>query len=241
MARTSLAEAFNSVIAIGDLGTQLFWLNKGYKEVAVTSDTFDDLKSSLYTEDAGVYTKVPNTATYDSSETYYQRINAFEYALPVVAGAEFGGDTETLEAPESDDPTVAKISGRTSLSDVTYNANYTKDRYARLLDILNVKDIQTYMEVFSDGSAMVFAGTAGQPTIQSGDVRQIEFTIAPQSEVWINDISNLTADKIELVQPVMKDIDGNDITLVEGGSFPVELDSIPAGRVGFTEENIVEE
>lgn len=196
MAKTDLAKAFNGLIAIGDLGTQLFWLNK-------TSEKF-------------------------------------EYALPVVAGAEFGGDTETLEAPESDDPTVAKISGRTTLNDVTYNANYTKDRYKRLLDILDVKNIQTYMEVFSDGSAMIFAGTAGQPTIQSGDVRPIEFTIAPQTEEWVEDIASLTANEIELIQPLLVNASGKDITLTAGEPLPFDLDTIPSGRVGYTEENLTE-
>lgn len=235
MAKTDLAKAFNAVIAIGDLGTQFFWFNSGFAEVEVTADTFAGLKSSLYTLEDGVYTPVGGTATYDSSETYYQQVNAFEYALPVVAGAEFGGDTETLEAPESDDPTVAKISGRTTLSDVTYNANYNKTRYKRLLEVLDVKNVQTYMEVFSDGSAMVFSGTAGQPTIQSGDVRQIEFTIAPQNEYWVEDISSLTEDEIELVTPLL-----NNVSLTSGDALPIDLDSIPSGRVGFTEENITE-
>lgn len=236
MAKTDLAEAFNKVIAIGDLGTQLFWYNDNrFVEVTVTSETFASLKSSLYIYDNGEYTKLGNSATYDSSEDYYQQQNAFEYALPVVAGAEFGGDTETLEAPESDDPTVAKISGRTTLSDVTYNANYNKTRYERLFEILDVKNVQTYMEVFSDGSAMVFSGTAGQPTIQSGDVRQIEFTIAPQNEYWIKDISSLTEDEIELIEPLLEGA-----SLSSGSALPFDLDSIPAGRVGFTEENITE-
>ena len=75
--KNALAEAFNAQIATGDLGTQLFWLNRN--------------KSVL------------------------------EYALPVQAGADFGGDTETFDAVESDLDYIPKITGRASLDDVTLN------------------------------------------------------------------------------------------------------------------------
>ena len=205
MAKSELSKKFNALVAISDLGTQLFWLNKTSKK--------------------------------------------FEYALPVVAGAEFGGDTETLEAPESDAPKVAKISGRTTLDDVTYSANYTKDRYARLAGgkiningtrtevepILDLVNPQTYMEVFSDGSAMVFNGTAGIPDIQSGDIRPVEITIAPQNEIWVYDIYDLTAEEIAGLSPIM--YEGFDTEVQEGDEIPVDLDTIPVGRVGYAEEN----
>ena len=82
--------SFDTEIAIGEYGTQLFWWN-------ATSQKF-------------------------------------EYALPLVSGGEYGGETETFEAPEMDLDYVPKISGRTTLDDITLTSNYTKDRYKRWTD-----------------------------------------------------------------------------------------------------------
>ena len=66
-----MAEQYTKV-AIGDIGTQLFWFN-------------------------------PKSVT--SSGT----VASFEYALPITAGAEFGGDTESFEAPETDLDYIPKV------------------------------------------------------------------------------------------------------------------------------------
>lgn len=190
--KTELAKAFNRLVAIGDLGTQFFWLNRESKH--------------------------------------------FEYALPVVSGAEFGGDTETIDAPESDSAKVAKVSGRTTLNDITYNSNYTADRYERVLNILDTTDSQTYMEVFSDGSAMMFGGTAGIPTISGEDRKNIEFTIAPQAEQWIKNVFSLTANDVANLQPMMVDNTGADIEITAGESLPFDVDTIPTGRESIVEE-----
>ena len=75
-------------IAVGDIGTQLFWYNG-------TS-------------------------------------HKFEYAVPVTAGAEFGGDVESFDAPETDLDYVPKIAGRSSLNDIAYTSNYTAEKYGRI-------------------------------------------------------------------------------------------------------------
>lgn len=147
--------SFDTTIAIGEYGTQLFWWNPA----GGTSAT-----------------------------------GAFEYALPLVSGGEYGGDTETYEAPELDLDYVAKISGPTTLDDITLTSNYTKDRYARWVQILSndLNNPSVYMEVYSDGSATLYSGTSGRPTIQGGDVRQIEVTVAPMNMVWVSDITSIS-------------------------------------------------
>ena len=184
--KNALAEAFNAQIATGDLGTQLFWLNRN--------------KSVL------------------------------EYALPVQAGADFGGDTETFDAVESDLDYIPKITGRASLDDVTYTSNFTKERYARWQSITDEKNPQTYVEVLSNGSAMVISATAGDPRLMSGDVRTIQATLAPQAEVFISDITSLTDDEKAKIKPYFKDSDGEDISLATG--LPFDFASIPTGRLG---------
>ena len=188
---------FDTTIAIGEYGTQLFWFNPD-----------------------------------DEKET-------FEYALPLVSGGEYGGDTETFEAPELDLDYVAKLSGRTTLNDITLTSNYTKDRYARWLEINNNINKQVYMEVFTDSSAVVYAGTSGRPTIQGGDVRQIEVTIAPMNMIWIDDITNVTdADTIEQLNDLLDDVVNkfNDITtglttpIASGSALPIDEDSVPSKR-----------
>lgn len=192
MAKTPLAEAFNEQIATGDLGTQLFWLNR-----VSTS-------------------------------------KKLEYALPVQAGADFGGDTETFDAVESDLDYIPKITGRASLDDVTYTSNFTKERYARWQSITDERNPQTYVEVLSNGSAMVISATAGNPRIMSGDVRTIQATLAPQAEVFVEDIADLTDEEIAKLQPYFKDDTGADIDLTNG--LPFNFDSIPTGRLGEAQE-----
>ena len=51
------------------------------------------------------------------------------------------------------------------------------------------------MEVFQDGSCALFKGTAGIPSITSGDVRQLTLSIAPDYLLVIQDINNLTQDE----------------------------------------------
>lgn len=196
-----MEKSFDTTIAIGEYGTQLFWFNPA-----------------------------------SGSEK-------FEYALPLVSGGEYGGDKETVETPELDLDYVAKISGRTTLNDITLTSNYTKARYTRWLQILNNLDNQVYMEVFSDGSAVVYAGTSGKPTIQGGEVRQIETTIAPSNMVWVNDIKNVTeavaGDKtIEQLNDILNDVvnRANNITtgmttkIVSGGEIPMDYSTVPAKR-----------
>lgn len=199
-----MEKSFDTTIAIGEYGTQLFWFNPQQTE---------------------------------------QISPKFEYALPLVSGGEYGGDTETVETPELDLDYVAKISGRTTLNDITLTSNYTKARYTRWLQILNNLENQVYMEVFSDGSAVVYAGTSGRPTIQGGEVRQIETTIAPSNMVWVNDIKNVTeavaGDKtIEQLNDILDDVvnRANNITtgmttkIVSGGEIPMDYSTVPAKR-----------
>lgn len=156
-----------TTIAIGELGTQLFWFNK----------------DSEYTVGEDAETKT----------------GAFEYAFPITAGAEFGGDTESTDVTETDLDYVAKIGGRTSLNEIPYTLNYTKEKYARVEEITSNIVPQVYMEVFQDGSAAIFKGTSGLPTIGAGDPRPLTVTIAPDFLCVVQDIYNLTEqDKKEI-------------------------------------------
>lgn len=147
----------------------------------------------------------------------------FEYGLPVTAGAEFGGDTESFEAPETDSDVVAKLVGRTTPNDVQYTVNYTAVKYERILDISDNIKINTYMEVLSDGSAMVFDGTSGTPTITAGDVRQINWTIAPNSLAFVSDIFNLTAKDIARLSKLVN-------TVYTGTAINIDKTTIPTAR-----------
>lgn len=185
-----LKASFDSDIAVGEYGTQLFWFNKDSKK--------------------------------------------FEYALPLVSGGEYGGDTETFEAPEMDLDYVPKISGRTTLDDITLTSNYTKDRYKRWLEILSNTDAQIYAEVYSDGSASVYSGTAGRPTIQGGDVRQIETTIAPENLIWVDEVTNIqNASATEKTIDQLNDLLQLETDLVAGGSLPFDNTTIPTKREKF--------
>ena len=175
-------------IAIGDIGTQLFWLNG----------------------------------------------TMFEYGVPITAGAEFGGDTESFEAPETDLDYVPKVQGRTSINDVSYTVNYTAEKYSRIQKISDPTTTQTYMEVFSDGSAMVFKGTSGRPTITAGDVRQITFTIVPSYMQWVSNIFDLTED----------DKKNLDTGIYTGSKINIDADTIPGYRpvdLSYVRKNTVSE
>lgn len=162
----------------------------------------------------------------------------FEYALPLVSGGEYGGETETFEAPELDLDYVAKISGRTTLEDITLTSNYTKDRYVRWLQILSNTKTNVYMEVYSDNSASVFAGTSGRPTIQGGDVRQIEVTVAPENMIWVNDIISVTnptdeEDTISQLNSLFKSVTPSDKSftdLTSGNPLPIDYTTVPTKR-----------
>lgn len=175
-------------IAIGDIGTQLFWFNK--------------------------------TA------------GNFEYALPVTAGAEFGGDAESFEAPETDLDYIPKIGGRRSINDIEYTINYTKEKYMRAEEITDPVEVNTYMEVLSDGSAMVFQGTCPMPSITAGDIRQITMTIIPSFITFVPDIYNLTegTETKNNLQTAWYD-DANNVIKINAESIPT------ARQEYYTSEN----
>ena len=162
----------------------------------------------------------------------------FEYALPLVSGGEYGGETETFEAPEMDLDYVAKISGRTTLDDITLTSNYTKDRYKRWTQILNNISAQVYLEVYSDGSATMFSGTSGRPTIQGGDVRQIEVTIAPTNMVWVEDVNSVQTDAVEEINDMLSTVVVSELTTPINANKPLPFDdtTIPAKREQFYDE-----
>lgn len=213
-------------VAIGDIGTQVFWFNTKYAVAEVTSQTFDTLKSSLYKMVNGSPVKLATTDTYSADVTYYNIPNKFEYAVPVTAGAEFGGDTESFDAPETDLDYIPKIGGRTSINDISYTINYTKDKYQRLLDISNNTEMNIYMEVFSDGSGAIFQGTSGMPTITAGDVRQINWTVIASALVVVSNIFELTDKDIERLGV----IDGE---IHEGKKIKIDETSIPTARQDY--------
>lgn len=149
----------------------------------------------------------------------------FKYAVPVTAGAEFGGDTESFEAPETDLDYIPKVMGRKSLNDISYTINYTKEKYKAVRDIIDGTIAHTYMEVFSDDSAMIFRGTANEPTITAGDVRQMTVTIIPSYMKWVSDIRNL---------------DTEDLKTLETGWYTdtainIDTTSIPDARKGYAD------
>lgn len=152
----------------------------------------------------------------------------FEYGLPVTAGAEFGGDTESFEAPETDSDVVAKLVGRTTPNDVSYTINYTSTKYERVLAISDNINVGTYMEVLSDGSAMVFEGTSGTPTITAGDVRQITWTIAPSAMAFVSDIYDLTQNDVDRLSKLVNTV----YTVPESGAKTINIDvtTIPTAR-----------
>ena len=116
---------------------------------------------------------------------------AFEYALPVTAGADFSGDQESFEVAETDLNYIPKVGGRGSLNDTEYTLNYTAEKYERALEIIDATEPQTYMEVLNDGSAMIFKGTCAMAGIVAGDTRQISLPIIPESKAWVNNIYDI--------------------------------------------------
>ena len=99
------------------------------------------------------------------------------------------------------------------------------------------------MEVFSDGSAVVYSGTAGRPTIQGGEVRQIETTVAPSNMIWVNDITNvteaITGDKTieqlnDILDAVVNEAQSKTTGLVtsiaSGDALPMDYTTVPAKR-----------
>lgn len=214
-------------IAIGDIGTQLFWFNNKYSVAQVTADTFDSLKNDLYIMVAGQPEKVASEASFVESMVYYNApTNKFEYAVPVTAGAEFGGDTESFEAPETDLDYIPKIGGRTTINDISYTINYYSDKYQRLLDISNNTEMNIYMEVLSDGSGAIFQGTSGMPTITAGDVRQINWTIVASALVVVSDIFNLTAKDIDRLGVISE-------TVYTGTKINIDASTIPTARQDY--------
>lgn len=214
-------------IAIGDIGTQLFWFNNKYSVAEVTADTFAGLKDNLYIMVAGKPEKVASEASFVESMVYYNApTNKFEYAVPVTAGAEFGGDTESFEAPETDLDYIPKIGGRTTINDISYTINYYSDKYQRLLDISNNTEMNIYMEVLSDGSGAIFQGTSGMPTITAGDVRQINWTIVASALVVVSDIFNLTAKDIDRLGVISE-------TVYTGTKINIDASTIPTARQDY--------
>lgn len=66
-------------------------------------------------------TKFDNVAIGDiGTQLFCLGETKFEYLIPVTAGAEFGGETESFDAPETDLDYIPKIMGRKSLNDVEY-------------------------------------------------------------------------------------------------------------------------
>lgn len=155
---------------------------------------------------------------------------SFEYALPITAGAEFGGDTESFEAPETDLDYIPKVGGRKSFNDIVYTVNFTADKYARAEAIIDNTNPKTYMEVLSDGSAMVFQGVSSMPTLTAGDVRQITITIIPSFVKFIKNIFSLTTDEIKVLNALeLKDESDEKLVFTSSG-IPINQTSIPVAR-----------
>lgn len=169
-------------------------------------------------------------------------IGKFKYALPVTAGAEFGGDTESYEAPETDLDYVPKVGGRRSINDIAYTINYTKDKYAQANKITDPVDEHTYMEVMKDGSAMIFKGTCAMPSITAGDVRQISMTIIPSHIKWVSNIYDLQPDDIDsVVEKLLEKVTITvDKSTKEVKRVKIDISSIPTSRQKyFVSENFV--
>lgn len=174
-------------IAIGEIGTQLFWFN-------------------------------PTSSK-------------FEYAVPVTAGAEFGGDAESFDAPETDLDYVPKVGGRNQINDIAYTSNYTKEKFKRIEEITDIDDAYTYMEVLSDGSAFIFIGTSGGPQKTNGDVPQINFTIVPSFKMWVYDIYALTSTETGKMES----------NWYTGTKLNIDIASIPTARKYYAVEHNTDE
>lgn len=170
-------------------------------------------------------TKFDNVAIGDiGTQLFCLGETKFEYLIPVTAGAEFGGETESFDAPETDLDYIPKIMGRKSLNDVEYTINYTSEKYKVLKNVSNRGKV-TYMEVFSDNSAMIFEGTANEPTITAGDVRQMTYTIIPSRMEWVSDIYNID------------DTSNLDAEWYTGKAINIDTTTIPSQRTGYADTN----
>lgn len=224
-------------VAIGDIGTQIFWYNSGYKAVNVTEETFSTLKNTLYKKNdvTNKYEKLDIDDVFLEGIKYYQSVKAFEYAVPVTAGAEFGGDTESFDAPETDLDYTPRVAGRPSLSDISYTSNYTAEKYRRIQEISSNIEESIYMEVLQDASAMIFKGTSGFPTLTSGDVRQINWTVIPSFVKLIADIRELDDEDIAILDALNNGesavgIFYNEKTGDTPAHIRIDIDSIPTIR-----------
>lgn len=133
----------------------------------------------------------------------------FEYAVPVTAGADFSGDQESVEVPETDLDYIPKISIRRNLNDTEYTLNYTAEKYKRARAITDATNPQTYMEVLNDGSAMIFKGTCAMPGIVAGDARQISMPIVPSFTAWVNNIYDIDEDSLKDLESQWYDTDSS--------------------------------
>ena len=153
------------------------------------------------------------------------------YAVPITddGGGEYGGDTESFEAPEADLARTPKIAGRQTLDDVTYISNYTADRYKRWKEILHPTEPNTFVEVYEDLSAHIVMGS-GQFTARQGDPRTIEATVIPEGMGWVEDVTTITsAEYTEIASMFPGASSASDIAF--------DLTSIPANRVSPVRED----
>ena len=72
--------------------------------------------------------------------------------------------------------------------------------------MLEQNKFQVYMEVFSDGSAAIFKGTCGIPSIQAGDVRLMGLTIAPDFLYVVSDIYSLSQEDKNTLDGLVADM-----------------------------------
>ena len=186
MPKSALATAFNAKIAIGMLGTQLFYWDKNSKKLV--------------------------------------------YAVPITddGGGEYGGDTESFEAPEADLARTPKIASRQTLDDVTYISNYTASRYKRWKEILHPTEPTTFVEVYEDLSAHIVMGS-GQFTARQGDPRTIEATVVPEGMGWVENITAITSSEYEEIKAMF-----TGSTVYTDITF--DYDSIPDNRVSPVED-----
>ena len=183
----ALPADFNKDIAIGMLGTQLFYWDKNKKQLV--------------------------------------------YAIPITddGGGEYGGDTESFEAPEADLAKIPKVAGRQSLEDVTYTTNYTAARFKRWKEILSSTASTTFVEVYEDLSAHIVMGS-GQFTARQGDPRTIEATIVPEGMGWVEDVTSITTEEFNEIKAMFEGANSaSDITF--------DLTSIPENRVSPVKTN----
>ena len=152
------------------------------------------------------------------------------YAVPITddGGGEYGGDTESFEAPEADLARTPKIAGRQTLDDVTYISNYTADRYKRWREILHPTEPNTFVEVYEDLSAHIVRGS-GQFTARQGDPRTIEATVVPEGMGWVEDVTAITESEYADIKDMFENA-------ASAADITFDLTSIPANRVSPVKE-----